>query len=86
MDTPAERKAAKKRCLREKRTATNLPTPVTITDANLPAIIAPNTSDTTTTVMDNSARPNKDIEDPWRLVARRAAKKAWQHNYVEEQM
>lgn len=86
MDTPAEQKAVKKHHLREKCAAANSPTPVTIPDMNPPTIIAPNASDTTTTVMDNSACPNKDIEDLWRLVAQRAAKKAWQCNYIEEQM
>lgn len=86
MDTPAAKKAAKKRRLRDKRAATNLPTPATIADTSQPAIIAPNESATTTTIIDNSECPDKEIEDLWRLVARRAAKKAWQRNYVEEQM
>ena len=85
MDTPAERKAAKKRRLREKRAAANLPTPVTIADMNPLAITAPNENLTATDIAEHSERPNKAIEDLWRLVAKRAARKAWQNEYVREQ-
>jgi hypothetical protein len=70
MDTPAERKAAKKRRLREKRAAANSPTPVTIADTNPLAITAPNENLTATDIAEHSERPNKAIEDLWRLVAK----------------
>ena len=86
MDNPADRKAAKKRRLREKRAAAHIPTPVTIAGVNPPVIIAPNASTATTTATNDSECPNKDIEDLWRKVARRAARKAWQNEYYKEQM
>ena len=69
MDTSLSKNAAKKRHQRENRAAANLPTPATIADANPPAIITQNTSDTTTAITDSSKRPNKEIEDLRRLVA-----------------
>jgi hypothetical protein len=86
MDTPADRKAAKKRRLREKRAAAHIPKPATVADTNPPVIIAPNVSIPTSTATENSEYPNKAIEDLWRSVARRAAKKAWQDKYVKKQM
>jgi hypothetical protein len=76
--------AAKKRRQRENRTAASSATPDTI--AILPAIIAPNLSTATATVTNNPECPDKAIEDLWRKVAGRAAKKAWQDKYVKKQM
>jgi len=66
MDTPADRKAAKKRRLREKRAAAHILKPATIADVNPPIIIAPNASTATNTATNDSECPNKDIEDLWR--------------------
>jgi hypothetical protein len=86
MDTTTMSKnAAKKRRQRENRAATSSQTPATTPDTSPPAIIVPNTSDATTAATDTSEYPDKEIEDLWRLVARRAAKQAWQDNYAREQ-
>jgi hypothetical protein len=88
MDTISgiSKNAAKKRRQREKRAATNSATPATVADTSSPAVITPNASDTTTTAAaDDSEYPDKAIEDLWRLVARRAAKQAWQTKYTKKQ-
>src|SRR5882762_5644571 len=86
MDTTAAKKAAKKRRLREKRAAAHIPTAAEDTAisnlSNPPAIISLNASDTATTAMEY---PDKAIKDLWRLVARRAAKQAWQDKYAKKQ-
>ena len=85
MDTISgiSKNAAKKRRQRENRA--NSATPAIIADTSMPAIIAPNTSDATTAATDTSEYPDKKIVDLWRLAAVRAARKAWQRNYVEKQ-
>ena len=82
MDTTTSKNAAKKCRQCENRAAANFTIPATI-DTNPPAIIAPNVSDTTIT--NNPQRPDKEIEDLYRLAARRAAKQAWQRKYIEKQ-
>ena len=85
MDTISgiSKNAAKKR--RQRENCANSATPAIIADTSTPAIIAPNTSDATTAATDTSEYPDKEIVDLWRLAAVRAARKAWQRNYVEKQ-
>jgi hypothetical protein len=75
IDTPADRKAAKKHHLHKKHTAAHIPTPATIANVNASIIIAPNASTATTTTTNNLECSNKDIENLWRKVAGRAAKR-----------
>ena len=62
MDTNLSKNAAKKCCQCENCAAANLPTPATIADANPPAIITQNASDTTTTITDSLKCSDKEIE------------------------
>jgi hypothetical protein len=76
----ASKKAAKKHCLHEKRAAANTITTADMLDSPTepPPIMAIETNDL--------AYPTEAIKDLWSLVAQRAARKAWQCNYIEEQM
>src|SRR5882762_8558237 len=85
MDTTTSKNAAKKCCQLKNHAAANSLTSTTISNVNPPVIITLNESATTTTITDNSELPDQEIEVLGRLTARRAARKVWQHNYVEEQ-
>ena len=77
--------AAKKWCQCENHAAANSLILATTANTNPPAIISLNASTATTTMANNLECPNKAIKDLWRLVAKHAARKAWQCNYIEEQ-
>jgi len=80
--TTTSKNAAKKRRQRENRAANSLTSGAIV---NPPIIISPNASATTATITNDPEHPDKEIEDLWRLAAQRAARKAWQRNYVEKQ-
>ena len=83
--TTTSKNAAKKRRQRKNRAAANSAAPATNADTNPPTVNTPNASDTTTPATDNSKYPDKATKDLWRLVARQAAKQAWQKKYAGKQ-